>query len=177
MLRNSAQVPSSLGVAAHMARVGACAEVFLTEAGHPCDVWADLDVQPGKSHGEFILLARHGEESASEVIDALGGAGSRTHHPIGPVHLAMHPLLIRSDPWAPQPGSAPLPLAWIAAVAASAARTVLDGLAATRRVQPQHLPLVWLARSAGAILDRGARFCDAPRTTPQSRRANVRALR
>ena len=83
-------LPTSLPlrIAARMARAGACAEMWLTETGYANDAWSEIGLVVDPD-GTVRLLPEHGEESAVELLDALGCAGARTRHDIGPVAVAM----------------------------------------------------------------------------------------
>ena len=159
-----------------MARVGACAELWLSETGHPRDIWAEIELVP-ETADVFRLVPCHGEESALELADALGGAGTRERHAIGPVTVIMTASLLQPDPWSGPPRSLPLSLPWIATIAARAAQAVLEDIGARRRLQRETLPLVWLARAAAAALDRRARLREAPRSPETTIRGKIVALR
>lgn len=170
-------LPTSLPlrIAARMARAGACAEMWLTETGYANDAWSEIGlvVEPD---GTVRLLPEHGEESAVELLDALGCAGARTRHDIGPVAVAMPESLTRDDPWSRPRRPLPLPLPWTAAIGGAAAHAVLADIAAHRRLRHEILPLVWLARACTACLDRRARLRAAPRLADATPRRNVVTL-
>jgi hypothetical protein len=164
--------PIPLRIAARMARAGACAEMWLIETGHPRDIWAEIDLEFGPDD-VVHLVPRHGEESALELVDTLGAAGTRRRHGVGPITLAMPESITVGDPWAGPQRATPLPLPWIATIVAAAAKTVLEDIGAQRRLRREMLPLVWLARAAAATLDRRARLRAAPRVADPAPRRNV----
>lgn len=164
-------------VATRLARIGASAEILLTEIGHPGDLWADLEVRPGHGDGQVLLLPRHGEESAVELIDHLECAGRDAHQRFGPIELVVAPELRCGGPWAPAPASHTMSLPWQAATAAVAAKTLLEDIAARRYLAPELMPILWLARAMSVSLDRRARLREAPRVAGPPRVGAVRMLR
>jgi len=164
--------PVPLRIAARMARAGACAEMWLIETGHARDIWAEIELEFG-ADGIVHLVPCHGEESALELVDTLGAAGTRRRHCVGPITLAMPESITVGDPWAGPQRATALPLPWLAALVAASAKAVLEDIGAQRRLRREMLPLVWFARAAAATLDRRARLRAAPRVGDPGPRRNV----
>lgn len=156
--------PRFLRIANRLARIGAGAELFLAETGHPRDVWELLRLEADDCPMTFHLRALGSTRTANALREALGEPGTSACFDIGPLRVVLSGALGERDPWAAAPPPGRVPTAWLAAIAATAARAALHALSQNPQLDEPTQRLLWVAHAAGAAVDRHARLRPAPRT-------------
>ncbi len=151
-------------IAMRLARIGACAELFLAETGHPRDVWELLRIEADDGAEPLYRMRALGStRTANALREALGEPGTAACFAVGPSRVVLEGALAERDPWAAAPPPGRVPTAWLAAIAATTARAALHAVGRDPHLDGPTLRLIWLARAAGAAVDRHARLRPAPR--------------
>lgn len=164
------KAPRTMLLANRLARIGAGAELFLAETGHPRDVWELLRLEASDCPMTFHLRALGSTRTANALREALGEPGTSACFDIGPLRVVLSDALGERDPWAAAPPPGRVATAWLAAIAATAARAALHALSKNPQLDEQTQRLLWVAHVAGAAVDRHARLRPAPRTRAESPR-------